>query len=167
MKILIKPRKWIEHNLSEDGGFCERFNFISIFSSKDLSPLPEQKNILKLEIDDITDGDIPQFHSDGSPLILFNGEHAEKVISFIHNIDRQKTLVVHCDAGISRSGAVGLQLNKYCNSIFEHHPRDYESFFNDNPDIMPNPTIVDVLAEKIRNLSNAEYNSNEKEDKRC
>lgn len=41
--------------------------------------------------------------------ILFNEEHALKVVEFVregHKHDGQEFLVVHCDAGIRRSGAV-------------------------------------------------------------
>ena len=149
MRILVKPRKWIESRLEGDQLFCSKFDFISIFSSKDFSPLPDRPNILKLEFDDITDMDIPQKHADGSPLILFDAGLAGRIIRFIREIDRQKILVIHCDAGVSRSGAVGEQLNEYCNRIGGNDPRNYALFFEDNPGLSPNPLVSRVLREEL------------------
>ena len=149
MRILIKPRTWVEKRLDTDRIFCRKFNFISIFSSRDFSPLPDQPNILKLEFDDITETDIPQVHADGSPLILFNREHAEKIVRFLRTIDRRKILAVHCDAGISRSGAVGEQLNEYFNRIMEDAPDDYDAFFKDNDGMIPNPRVAKILHEVL------------------
>jgi len=152
MRILVKSRQWIERRLDMDQIFCQKFNFISIFSSKDFSPLPDQSNILKLEFDDITDMDIPQKHADGSPLILFNHEHAEQIVRFICRINHSKILVVHCDAGISRSGAVGAQLNDFYNRILEDHPEDYTIFAGDNSGIIPNPLVARILEEELKKL---------------
>ncbi|MBO4633635.1 MAG: hypothetical protein J5858_17100 [Lentisphaeria bacterium] len=149
MRILIKPRTWVEKRLDTDRIFCQKFNFISIFSSQDFSPLPDQPNILKLEFDDITETDIPQVHADGRPLILFNREHAEKIVRFIQTVNRRKILAVHCDAGISRSGAVGEQLNEYFNRIMEDAPDDYAKFFKDNDDIIPNRRVAKILHEVL------------------
>ena len=153
MRILIKPRTWIEKRLDSDPLFCLKFNFISIFSSKDHSPLPDQPNILKLEFDDITETDIPQTHADGSPLILFDRGHAEKIVRFILAADRRKILAVHCDAGISRSGAVGEQLNEYFNRIIEDNPGDHAKFFEENDDIIPNRRVAGILHEVLEELS--------------
>ena len=149
MRILIKPRTWVEKQLDTDRIFCRKFNFISIFSSKDYSRLPDQPNILKLEFDDITEMDIPQTHADGSPLILFNRNHAEEIVRFIQRINRNKILAVHCDAGISRSGAVGEQLNEYYNRIIEDNAEDYAGFFQDNSDIIPNSRVAGILHEVL------------------
>lgn len=152
MRILVKPRAWIEKRLDTDQFFCRQFDFISIFSSKDFSPLPDLPNILKLEFDDITEMDIPQVHADGSPLILFNRGHAEKVVQFVQAADRRKILAVHCDAGVSRSGAVGEQLNEYFNRIMEDAPDDYALFFKENEDIIPNCRVAKILHEVLEEL---------------
>ena len=151
MRILIKPRKWVETRLDQDSLFCRKFNFISIYSSKHFSPLPDRRNILKLEFDDMTDMDIPQKHADGSPLILFNSEHAGRILRFVQEIDRRKILVVHCDAGISRSGAIGKLLNEYCNRMIEENPDDLAKFAEDNPAIIPNPFVYGILRTAIGN----------------
>ena len=152
MRILIKPRTWVEKQLETDRIFCRKFNFISIFSSKDFSPLPDLPNILKLEFDDITETDIPQVHADGSPLILFGREQAERIVRFVLAADRQKILAVHCDAGISRSGAVGEQLNEYFNRIVEDRPGDYAKFSEDNGGVIPNPRVARILREALEEL---------------
>ena len=155
MRILIKSRKWVEDRLDKDMFFCRKYNFISIFSSGDYSPFPEQSNsLLELEFDDITDSDRLRTSPDAPTLILFHDDHAAQIVRFIHRINRKKTMIIHCDAGISRSGAVGQVLNEYCNRILENNPNDYALFAADNPDIIPNPLVFRILQRTFPPLSN-------------
>ena len=153
MRILVKPRKWIEKRLDTDGMFCRKFNFISIFSSRDFSPLPDRQNVLKLEFDDIADTDIPPRREPGDAPIPFDRELAAQIVRFVGRIDRRKILAVHCDAGVSRSGAVGAMLNEYFNRVLEDHPDDYAIFAADNPDIIPNPLVSGILDEQLKTLA--------------
>lgn len=149
MRILVKPRKWIESRLDKDPFFVQKFNFISIFSTKCFSPFMEElSNVLKLEFDDITDSDGYSFRTDGTSLTLFSASQAVQIVQFAQRINRKKILVVHCDAGISRSGAIGVVLNEYCNCILEKNPDDYLRFVNDNPDITPNSLVVRLMREE-------------------
>jgi len=72
---------------------------------------------------------------------IFDINDCSKTISFAndrHTRDGQEILVVHCMAGISRSGAVGLFLN-------DMFGLDYGSFKNENPTIIPNQCILSML----------------------
>lgn len=79
--------------------------------------------------------------SSGKRSILFSEMNAKKIISFLDGvkIDQEvKILIVHCDAGISRSGAVGLFACRYLKC-------DSEKFYRENETILPNPYICKVL----------------------
>lgn len=80
---------------------------ISITNSQDeeavISDKENQKAILRLKFDDI-----------GSPqkdLVLFNEGHAEQILAFVNEWKKEvKVIVVHCEAGISRSAGVAVAL---------------------------------------------------------
>ncbi|MCD7807848.1 MAG: hypothetical protein LUH02_00785 [Erysipelotrichaceae bacterium] len=57
------------------------------------------KGVLTLYFDDIV--------KDVDGAVLFNEEHARKIIDFISNHKDVDTLLIHCYAGMSRSRAVG------------------------------------------------------------
>lgn len=142
MKIFVVPRHYVEKQFDKDPDWIQGKWIISIFSSGDVSPLPDRYNILKLEFDDITElhpGDAK------AGLILFNEEHAKQIHAFVDSISREKPFYVHCDAGVSRSGAVGYLLNEYFNKFKELKRIDNEAFINNNREILPNPLVVRIL----------------------
>lgn len=71
----------------------------------------------------------------------FNEDMAKSVISFL---DQNKalcdTLIVHCDAGMSRSSAIGLWANRYLGL-------DEKTFMVDNPRKCPNVDALSILME--------------------
>lgn len=72
-------------------------------------------------------------------------EQAEKMVNVIQNLvlnRRQWHLVVHCTAGICRSGAVGLFANFLAGN-------DEEEFRKRNPQILPNEWVFDSLCAVI------------------
>lgn len=74
-------------------------------------------------------------------LYLFSTNHANSIIDFINQYNEKlKTLIVHCDAGVSRSGAVGLWANRY----LELSESD---FWINNPKVEPNSYVLNVLYE--------------------
>ena len=80
---------------------------------------------------------------DLSTLKLFSVSQAEEVITFINLIkdaEEDAVLVVHCDAGVSRSGAVGTFVCDYLGL-------DYNEFMSENKGIMPNPYVLKLLRE--------------------
>lgn len=50
------------------------------------------------------------------PLIVFSEEMAKQIIQFVQDHQDVKTILVHCDAGVSRSRAVGAYLDWIFNS---------------------------------------------------
>lgn len=88
--------------------------------------------------------------------MLFNIDHAKKIIEFVDSIkdDDDSVIVIHCDAGISRSGAVGMFLCEYlqCN---------YKDFSRVNPQIRPNSYVLRLLKKESQieiNSSSSVFN---------
>jgi predicted protein tyrosine phosphatase len=99
------------------------------------------KNFLSLNFSDITDNQYEKVRVSYPRTILFNQEHAKQIVDFIRDIQGKKedsVLVAHCQAGISRSGAVGTFVNDYCGL-------DYSDFLRENPYIMANPYVLRLL----------------------
>ena len=101
---------------------------ISIYGCKN-EPLVQEKlgcrDILSLQFDDITQRDYNEFESAYpeavKKYILFGKEHAEKILDFLDKINTDEencALVVHCHAGISRSGAVAVFAAKKYGIVF-------------------------------------------------
>ena len=65
-------------------------------------------------------------------------QQAEELFEFIDKHKDKETCMVHCAAGISRSGAVGQFINDYTRS-------DKEVFKRNNPHILPNNLVVRLL----------------------
>ena len=92
---------------------------------------------LSLEFWDLT----PEIYDSHPDKILFDDNHAKQIISFIDKVqkdEKDSTLVVHCHAGISRSGAVGTFACDYCGM-------DYLYFMDKNPKIQANPHVLRLL----------------------
>lgn len=119
--------------------------FISINDTcgTDEKPYFENKsNVLVLFFDDVEkDMDIPHVGTDEIYHIkAISSKQAEQIIDFIELNKDKSTCIVHCAAGISRSGAVGTFVNDYFNG-------DYLEFKKRNPYIHPNITVLDKLHE--------------------
>ncbi len=154
MKIYVVPRFWIEKQLANDSNWPMNKWIISIYSSEagiDFSPLPDRFNILKIQFDDVSKRDAEGWSSVIDNCIFFNEEHAKKIHEFIKKIkaDDKKEFYVHCDAGVSRSGAIGYLLNEYFNKFLTDNKIDNEAFRMNNSHILPNPLVVRVLKNEL------------------
>lgn len=146
MKIFVKSRSEIKKLFFKDPKFIENNFVISIFSSMPIfgsfkSPLPSHGNVCKLCFDDVTE-------KDTDPIFIhFNQKLAKKIVDFIMNIkdDGSKNFYVHCDAGVSRSGAVGFLLNEWFNKFIAINEEDNEFFKKTNSHISPNPEVMRTL----------------------
>jgi predicted protein tyrosine phosphatase len=97
----------------------------------------EHYNVLNLWFDDVE----ADMMLEG--IKAFSYSDAEKIIEFLDNNKKVKILIVHCSAGISRSGAVGTFALDYLNG-------DKEFFKNTNPHILPNNRVMRMLNEMRR-----------------
>jgi len=120
----------------------KNYAFISIQTSKLLAPMEnpyfqkQHPNALTITFDDITDkdGDVLSQYP-GS--VLFNDNHAKTICEFVKgNIG--KHFIIHCTAGISRSGAVGEFIQRVTET-------PYAEFIRANPDIRPNYFVLGKL----------------------
>ena len=101
------------------------------------------KNLLKLWFDDVS-----EFTTwNGMEYKLFNADDAHKVVEFIkEKQDDVDTFIVHCTAGISRSGAIGMFIKDYFGCEIESENN-----------LIPNP-LVSAELRKFVWLSDEENN---------
>ena len=153
MKIRVLPRFFFEKvkGTPTEAELLAKSKIISINSSwgfDDTPPFsPELLNhphLLTLTFDDICNE--PETPEDLGKAILFNEDMAHAIMRFVD--DGKFPLLVHCTAGISRSGAVGEVLNWYFNRYLETNTADDEDFEQNNRQIMPN-TIVRRIMLKV------------------
>jgi protein-tyrosine phosphatase len=88
---------------------------------------------------------IPDDEEERKRVALFSYEIADRIMRFVD--DGKMPIIIHCTAGISRSGAIGNVLNRYYNSILANNKEDYDAFFLLNRKIMPNPNILRAFSE--------------------
>ena len=128
------------------------WNLISIHSDKEgvSGPLNSSRlysfgmnKCLSLRFADVT-GDEPFLHELkrlGRECVVFNEHHASAVVLFVDAIQDspiKQTLVVHCDAGFSRSGAVGTYAALRCGIALDR-------FNSVNPFLSPNVHVLATL----------------------
>ena len=121
--------------------------FISIHSPKigmsfnDTDPiLEDSSNVLNLWFHD-TDPEAEIVWMASSPQyeeVLFDEAMAESIKRFVLANKDKKQWVIHCTAGVCRSGAVG-------ECISDFFGNDYVMFKRDNPQIKPNVFVKKVL----------------------
>ena len=119
--------------------YSSNFAFISIFSTDDYDHhgIKNSANFLNLVFDDLSLEECEKYNYDKSR--LFNEMHANLIIDFIENNLDKLELIIHCSAGISRSGAVAEFINDY------YVKENYFYFKKRNPKILPNMYIYNVL----------------------
>lgn len=140
MKIFVVPKKFI---IKQDNMFFFKNSVINIRSSFDDYKLPNSVSLLRLVFDDVTEKEQDESY------VKFSEKHAQEIFNFITIMDKSKCLFVNCDAGISRSGAVGFCLNEYFNKYLENNQEDYEFFMQENYQISPNPLVKRLLTNKL------------------
>ena len=150
MKIRVLPRAFFEKvkGTPTEADLLEKSKIISINSSwgwDDTPPFSERflthTHLLTLTFDDLCNE--PETPEDLGNAILFNKDIAHAIMRFVD--DRQLPLLVHCTAGISRSGAVGEVLNWYFNRYLGRNLRDDEDFTQNNRQIQPNTLVRRIM----------------------
>ena len=153
MKIRVLSRAFFEKvkGTPTEADLLEKSKIISINSSwgfDDTPPFSERflthTHLLTLTFDDLCNE--PETPEDLGNAILFNKDMALAIMRFVD--DGKLPLLVHCTAGISRSGAVGEVLNWYFNRYLERNAQDDEDFTQNNRQIQPN-TIVRRIMLKV------------------
>ncbi len=127
MRIRIFARSFFEakQGKAKESYWVKHYRIVSINSIvlPELPPFTQSywdcQNLLILFFDDY------EHENDNA----FSVQDAEKVIAFALQSD-PRPILIHCTAGESRSGAVGLFLNKIIN---RDCPKDSQRFFKDYP----------------------------------
>jgi hypothetical protein len=82
--------------------------------------------------------------------MLFDEERARNIVEFVDKIrDSAERLIIHCDAGISRSSATGLWATRYLGL-------DEMKFWNNNNHIRPNPYVFKILC-NVSGITNTTF----------
>ena len=113
--------------------------FISIFgySGKSIFNF-NHENVLLLQFDDICTDLNPEKDPDYFGAIAFNREHAKAILEFMEKNKDKKNCIIHCAAGISRSGAAGIFLN-------DIYGIPYFNFMEKNNQLQPNVLVTSIL----------------------
>jgi predicted protein tyrosine phosphatase len=99
------------------------------------------KEFIDLQFWDITKD---EFEPDDEFNTLFTVEQAKQIIELMHKAqddEEEVVFVAHCDAGVSRSGAVGRFVTEYLGL-------DQEHFYQVNDGIHPNPHVYGLLKDE-------------------
>ena len=156
MKIRVLPRSFFENikGTAEEDRLLESYRIISINSSRGDDSLPpfsernrNHRNLLCLTFDDVC------LERDGEDFICFSLRQAEAVMRYA-NVGSMPMLI-HCSAGISRSGAVGEILDWYFNRYIADNPADHLFFTQDNRQILANPLVRKVFLDYLNPINGA------------
>lgn len=161
MRILVKPRFVVSKALKEyeakNKKLWNAYNIISIYCPGNMSPFEECKSgwVLKLAFDDVEPRELGTLSvNTGMPWTLMDTDQAEQIATYARDLEKNSKrsklpLIVHCDAGKSRSAAVGLVLNHYFN-FRNGNTKDYEEFLNMHRNALwPNNHVGKLVTEAI------------------
>ncbi len=137
--IFVMPKRKLQDWIW-DRVLPENCAIIAIASEEDkhvtMTPAQAMKTagLIKLTFADIT-----MDPGDDAAGVIFDDVMVSKIIEFVKEAkDKAKNWIVSCDAGISRSGAVGLWLARYLE-------QDEKAFYKKNPQVKPNPHVLRKL----------------------
>ena len=153
MQISVKGRDYFEliRGTDEEAELFARVRVISVNSVRIPEEPPfsrkfwEADNVLVLRFDDVED----------STPFIFQGTRfmseadAEAIAAFVESPD-PRPIVVHCTAGISRSGAIGGCLNEYFNKKLALDEAAHQAFWIAHPHINPNLHVIKLLWKRLK-----------------
>jgi len=107
------------------------------------------EDTLSLRFWDITEEGLAGTSMVYHDVALFDEDQAQEIISFLDktfsSVYKKLTYVVHCDAGVSRSGAVGVFICDYVDWHFQEKSNMYETLKEEHPHIHPNQHVLRTL----------------------
>jgi len=125
MKITCLPKDYFDDLMKSKKITDQNVNlrsecFISINDSCETDQKPyfkNNENVLVLFFDDIDKDLFVRKAEDGSEIWhrAFTQQQAEQVIEFINRNRNKTTCVIHCTAGVRRSGTIAEFINRYLN----------------------------------------------------
>ena len=144
MKVFILPKMrfdgLMEHKGITNGNVTEYKNnfFISINDPEDIDDMnpyfQNHENVKVIHFPDLEE-DLKEGKHD---LTAFTKDQAKDLFEFIMKHKDKQALIVHCAAGVSRSGAVG-------RFVHEYFQGDEKEFRLRNPHIHPNGRVLSML----------------------
>jgi len=102
----------------------------------------DHSNVIRLWFDDVSPGEATS-PTNKISVSAMTEEQGKQIINFIERNKEKIKFVVHCTAGISRSGAVGAFISDYFGL-------DYSVFMANNPMVRPNAHISRTLNNIMR-----------------
>lgn len=135
MKIHVSDRQRVEKLISRLTG---KIAIISITDPDEPVVFYRYTNVLRLQFHDFN-----QIWPQLTKRTYFNESMAEQIVDFVENNKTVDDLIVHCEAGISRSPAVAAAICEYLNI--------YHSFFKTH---IPNTMVFAILRVKFGFLRN-------------
>lgn len=150
MLVTVVPKSNFDGSLKKSGVTDDNIHkrsdlfLISINDTRGTPEVPyfkyQHQNVLTIFFDDVEE-DIE--HGKYGKIEAFSYGHAKQILHFVQANAHRKKCLVHCAAGISRSGAVGTFINDYFRA-------DYADFKKRNPHIHPNGHILAMLNRVVR-----------------
>jgi predicted protein tyrosine phosphatase len=152
MEITVKNRYFFENirGTEEEADLLSRFRVISINSVRipEEPPFSQQywsaDNVLILRFDDVEDSNPFIFQGNR----FMSDADAEAIAAFVESPD-PRPILVHCTAGISRSGAIGTCLNEYFNKKLSLDETAHQAFLIAHPYINPNLHVMKLLWKRL------------------
>lgn len=119
---------------------------IEVMGEQDLLFFPfyfkqDHPNVLRLLFDDVDEPLTTSLLGDGRdviPVVPMTEEQGKQIIDFVRTNKDMHNFVIHCAAGISRSGAIA----KFINEYFDGEEWYYWEL---NPNTRPNARILNIL----------------------
>lgn len=139
MEILVKSRDWVENRTYSAKGkknLMTEYNIISVIDPIYYPIFNENDDVLTLFFWDL---ERPmRGYSE-----LFTEDMADEVLDYFDlKINNGKDWLIHCTAGISRSGAIASFLREQLNI-------NYREFMDKNPRVNPNMLVLRTLRNKF------------------
>lgn len=149
MKIIVLSRALFNEYLTRKGVTLDtveqqdKIFFISIHNQEDTVPpffASDKSNVINLTFSDLEeDKELPVLGENRTELFkAMTPEQASALYKFIKANKDKEAVLIHCTAGVARSGAVGAFINDFTGG-------DYLEFKRNNPNIQPNPHVYNLL----------------------
>lgn len=146
MSIQVISRSEMQERLATDPHLVDKFKIISIndpghtiiCNNSDPNAydpfIPDHPNVLSLVFHDADERDMLK----NLDYCYFNELHAADIVNFLAKCLPTDDLIIHCFAGISRSGSVGTFAREFLDL-------DHNRFSRINPQIVPNTYVLRIL----------------------
>jgi Predicted protein tyrosine phosphatase len=163
MEILVKSRYYFEslRGTPDESRLFEHIRVISVNSVRvpEEPPFSRQywdaANVLVLRFDDVDDANSGMRECANAGMARCRqGEQAmteadAEAIARFAEVDDPRPIMVHCTAGISRSGAIGACLNEYYNKKRALNEDEHALFWTWHRSISPNLHVMKLLWKRL------------------